>query len=94
MHDGIYDDNRLPAMAGELDTVMAALLSDLKARGMLKSTLVVLASEFGRSPKINDRAGRDHHRASIASSSQAPASKAVWSTASRRQGLPPRRKRR
>lgn len=61
MHDGIYEDNRLPAMAGELDTVMAALLSDLKARGLLKSTLVVLASEFGRSPKINDRAGRDHH---------------------------------
>ncbi len=61
MHDGIYEDNRLPSMAGELDTVMAALLTDLKSRGLLKSTLVVLASEFGRSPKINDRAGRDHH---------------------------------
>jgi hypothetical protein len=61
MHDGIYEDNRLPAMAGELDNVMAALINDLKARGLLKSTLVVLASEFGRSPKINDRAGRDHH---------------------------------
>jgi hypothetical protein len=61
MHDGIYEDNKLPNMAGELDTVMAALLTDLKSRGLLKSTLVVLASEFGRSPKINDRAGRDHH---------------------------------
>ena len=36
------------------------LLDDLKARGMLESTLVVIYSEFGRTPKINVRYGRDH----------------------------------
>jgi uncharacterized protein (DUF1501 family) len=44
-----------------LDTALSALLSDLKAKGLLETTLVVLCSEFGRSPKINSRSGRDHH---------------------------------
>ena len=43
-----------------LDRALAALLADLDARGMLESTLVVAVGEFGRTPKINDRAGRDH----------------------------------
>jgi uncharacterized protein (DUF1501 family) len=37
------------------------LLADLEKRGMLKDTLVVLATEFGRTPVINVNDGRDHH---------------------------------
>jgi hypothetical protein len=47
---------KLPAM----DRAYATLLSDLRERGLLESTLVVLMGEFGRTPKINNRAGRDH----------------------------------
>jgi uncharacterized protein (DUF1501 family) len=43
-----------------LDQSLSALLSDLNERGMLASTLVVAMGEFGRMPKINDKAGRDH----------------------------------
>ena len=43
-----------------LDQAYASLLTDLEARGMLDTTLVVLMGEFGRTPKINSRAGRDH----------------------------------
>jgi hypothetical protein len=43
-----------------LDQAYAALLTDLKERGLLASTLVVAMGEFGRSPKINDKAGREH----------------------------------
>jgi hypothetical protein len=43
-----------------LDQAYAALLADLKERGLLEKTLVVAVGEFGRSPKINDKAGRDH----------------------------------
>ncbi len=45
---------------GEFDKPFATLISDLKERGMLESTLVVVLSEFGRTPKINSRYGRDH----------------------------------
>jgi uncharacterized protein (DUF1501 family) len=37
-----------------------ALINDLKERGLLDSTLVVLTTEFGRTPRINVMAGRDH----------------------------------
>lgn len=43
-----------------LDRSLSALLDDLSARGLLESTLVVAVGEFGRSPRINDKAGRDH----------------------------------
>lgn len=43
-----------------LDQAFATLIRDLDRRGMLKSTLVCIASEFGRTPKINGNAGRDH----------------------------------
>jgi uncharacterized protein (DUF1501 family) len=43
-----------------LDQAYSALLLDLKERGLLESTLVVAVGEFGRSPKINDKAGREH----------------------------------
>jgi hypothetical protein len=43
-----------------LDRALSALLGDLHERGLLERTLVVVLGEFGRSPKINDKAGRDH----------------------------------
>jgi hypothetical protein len=43
-----------------LDQTLSALLSDLRQRGLLESTLVVAVGEFGRTPRINDKAGRDH----------------------------------
>jgi hypothetical protein len=42
------------------DQAYAALLADLKERGLLDRTLVLAVGEFGRSPKINDKAGREH----------------------------------
>ncbi len=47
---------KLPA----LDRAYAALITDLRERGLLDSTLVVLMGEFGRTPKINALGGRDH----------------------------------
>ncbi len=45
----------------ELDKAYASLISDLDERGLLDSTLVMLSSEFGRTPKINKDSGRDHY---------------------------------
>ncbi len=45
---------------GEFDRPFSALVSDLGDRGLLESTLIVVMSEFGRSPKINRKYGRDH----------------------------------
>ena len=47
-------------MVPELDHVMAALVDDLKDRGLLESTLILTLSEFGRTPGINPSLGRDH----------------------------------
>jgi uncharacterized protein (DUF1501 family) len=43
-----------------LDKVVSALLGDLEERGLLEDTFVMMMGEFGRTPKINDKAGRDH----------------------------------
>ena len=43
------------------DQAYSALIEDLKQRGMLANTMVAALSEFGRTPKINKDAGRDHH---------------------------------
>jgi len=43
-----------------LDQTLPALLDDLQQRGLLRTTLVVAIGEFGRTPRINDKAGRDH----------------------------------
>lgn len=43
-----------------VDQAIAALIGDLDERGMLDSTLVMVTSEFGRSPKVNPNGGRDH----------------------------------
>jgi hypothetical protein len=45
----------------ELDDALAGLLTGLERKGLLDSTLVVVNGEFGRTPKINQRAGRDHY---------------------------------
>src|SRR5207244_13389195 len=44
----------------QLDSAVSSLLTDLDVRGMLQRTLVVVMGEFGRSPKVNPAAGRDH----------------------------------
>lgn len=63
-HDDIV--NRLPSLCQETDRAAAALISDLKQRGLLDSTLVVWGGEFGRTPMNEARnnskfLGRDHH---------------------------------
>ena len=57
-HSGIADANKKKMPA--LDQALAALISDLDERGLLDSTIVMVTSEFGRTPKINATAGRDH----------------------------------
>jgi uncharacterized protein (DUF1501 family) len=57
-HANIADENKKKMPI--LDQAVAALVSDLSERGLLDSTLVMVTSEFGRTPKINQTAGRDH----------------------------------
>jgi hypothetical protein len=58
-HSGIFQtlqNDRLPV----LDKAMAALTSDLSERGLLEDTCIIWMGEFGRTPRINADAGRDH----------------------------------
>ena len=50
----------LKPLLPRVDQVYPALINDLEQRGMLDDTLVMMMGEFGRSPKINTEAGRDH----------------------------------
>lgn len=50
-----------PTLCAQLDAALATLLVDLDSRGLLKETLVVVATEFGRTPEINQNLGRDHY---------------------------------
>lgn len=59
MHN--YIDEGMQRTGAGMDNVFAALLTDLKRTGLLDSTLVVLGSEFGRTPNINENSGRDHY---------------------------------
>ena len=54
------EENHL-RLAPQVDQPIAALLTDLKLRGLLDSTLVVWGGEFGRSPEAQNGRGRDHH---------------------------------
>jgi uncharacterized protein (DUF1501 family) len=63
-HNNNFD--RVKDLCGALDAAFAALVGDLKDRGLLDSTLVVCQGEFGRTPKINAQTGRDHWPASWA----------------------------
>lgn len=67
MHSNIYNNGTLPTRAGMMDRAMGNLINDLAERSLLDETLVVLTTEFGRSPEINYNAGRDHHPAVFSS---------------------------
>jgi hypothetical protein len=58
MHAGIA--NSMQRTLPKFDQAYAALINDLDRRGMLDKTLVMVSSEFGRTPKINGTNGRDH----------------------------------
>ena len=57
-HAKIYQslDKKLP----DLDIGLSALMEDLSQRGLMEDTLLTVFGEFGRSPKVNKDAGRDH----------------------------------
>jgi hypothetical protein len=59
MHNAIVGGfkNQMPAF----DQAFSMLIKDLERTGLLKDTLVMVSSEFGRTPKINAQAGRDHY---------------------------------
>ena len=67
-HSGLFDS--LPKKARQLDRPVAALIADLRERGLIDETLIVIGAEFGRTPMLqglsNNRAanniGRDHHK--------------------------------
>lgn len=59
MHDAL--DEHMESVGVGMDNAFAALLTDLKRTGMLDSTLVVVGTEFGRTPGIDDDNGRGHH---------------------------------
>ena len=58
-----HKDNfgRTKNLCGVLDPAFATLLDELAARDLLDHTLIVCMGEFGRTPKINENDGRDHH---------------------------------
>jgi len=58
-HGGVK--NGIELKAKEIDQPCAALINDLKMRGMWDDTLIVWAGEFGRTPMSQDGNGRDHH---------------------------------
>ena len=58
-HKDIEENHK--RMASQTDKPVAGLLTDLKQRGLLDSTLVLWGGEFGRSPEAQDGIGRDHH---------------------------------
>lgn len=59
MHNNI--DQALGTTCSTMDKVFAALIEDLASHGLLESTMVVMGSEFGRTPDINENEGRDHY---------------------------------
>lgn len=65
MHQELYPS--LDTRAEHLDTALGNLLRDLNSKGLLSETLVVLTTEFGRKPKLNVNAGRDHHPGAFSS---------------------------
>jgi hypothetical protein len=59
MHRGLKET--MARNSSQVDTGMATLIHDLKQRNLLDTTLVVWMGEFGRTPKVNPNAGRDHY---------------------------------
>jgi hypothetical protein len=64
-HQKTFDAHKTRLMPG-LDSGLAGLIADLDANGLLESTIVMCAGEFGRTPKVNKNAGRDHWARSMA----------------------------
>lgn len=60
-HHDNFESHR--ELVPDFDNVMSVLLDDLDDRGLLQDTLVIVLSEFGRTPKINNDVGRDHYAA-------------------------------
>jgi uncharacterized protein (DUF1501 family) len=60
-HHDNFESHR--ELVTDFDRVFSALLDDLQERGLLERTLVMVLSEFGRTPKINKDVGRDHYAA-------------------------------
>lgn len=60
-HHDNFESHR--ELVPDFDNVTSTLLSDLDERGLLESTLVIILSEFGRTPTINANVGRDHYAA-------------------------------
>ena len=58
-HSGLREN--LPKRCAAVDQPIAALLQDLKARGLLEDTLVLWGGEFGRTPTAEGNNGREHH---------------------------------
>ena len=58
-HFDIFE--RIATLAGQVDPAVATLVEDLDDRGLLEKTLVVWMGEFGRTPRVNARTGRDHY---------------------------------
>ena len=59
MHNDLW--NSIQTTGGSLDQALGSLIDDLKAEGLFEKTLIVVGTEFGRTPKINVNGGRDHH---------------------------------
>jgi uncharacterized protein (DUF1501 family) len=81
LHQGCFTTlkNKLP----ELDQGMSALVEDLSQRGLLDDTVVLWMGEFGRTPRINEKAGRDHWARSwsvVAGGGGLPGGKVVGAT--------------
>lgn len=60
-HSNVFDALKAPDRLPQLDQAFAALIEDLAERGLLESTLVAYTTEFGRTPRLNPDAGRDHY---------------------------------
>ncbi|MGB0741873.1 MAG: DUF1501 domain-containing protein, partial [Planctomycetaceae bacterium] len=58
-HDDLEKNHR--KLAGQWDQAMGALISDLKQRGLLDETIVLICGEFGRTPMSEKGNGRDHN---------------------------------
>ncbi|MFO0809120.1 MAG: DUF1501 domain-containing protein [Gemmataceae bacterium] len=64
-HDSTFTKHKT-SLQPSVDQTVSTLIADLDDRGLLDSTIVYVAGEFGRTPKINPRAGRDHWARSMA----------------------------
>ncbi|MCZ7647612.1 MAG: DUF1501 domain-containing protein [Planctomycetota bacterium] len=59
-HNDAFKES-IPRLSGRLDRGLGNLIEDLAASGKLETTLIVCTGEFGRTPQINNRSGRDHY---------------------------------